>query len=730
MQRILFFITILGIIINSVAQQIPLKGVVTVQNSKTYTGEIQYVKNAEATHPNAKSDVSDNEGKFTLNIIGLKSNTQTQITVTPSGIYSDYVVVNEKELQSITLGRVTPVGIYICKKGELEQRQAEMVGINMRKLEERMETDKKRLQKELEELKLKNDYLNVRYSEIKDSLDIISKSIDKAFERIKEYAQNMVLENLDDKDNNYVKAYDCFSKGELDSVSYYLQEQELELKHQKILQLQEEAKKEEELVAILTVSVKAKKEYSENSLSELIKEWLLLARTYNMKNDYEKTVLYYEKAIYADTLNTDNLFEFAKYLHSIREYTKAEMYYLKCLERYRILEKENPKVYLADMSKTLNSLANLHRMTNEHSKALEEYEEALEIRRNLAAKNTKVYLMDVAQTLNDFAVLHQFLKEYTKALKENEEALEIRRNLAAEDPKIYLDVAQTLNNLGILHYYRKEYSKTLKSYEDALEIRRNLAVENPKTIDKVAMTLVNLAIVHRVTKEYSKALAEYQEALEVYRTLSEENPKAHLTFVARTLDNLANLHEEMNEYQKALEGYKEALEIRRNLAAESPKAYLSDVAMTLNNLAELYQNNKEYPKALKEYEEALDIFIKFAAESPKVYLTDVIRILKNLSRCYLFVKKYAQSEQSVCETLELDSAQTEAKANLAHALLFQNRFSEAEVIYKELSRTIKADNETYTKMLLENFDELEEAGAIPEERQTDVEKIRKMLREQ
>jgi molybdopterin converting factor small subunit len=210
MKRILFFIINFGIILSSLSQQVQLKGIVTVQNSKTSTGKIQYVKNAEIEHineNNAKTkDVTGDDGKFTLNIKGVKPNTQTQISVIPYGEYADHVVVNKKELQDITLGRVTPLSIYLCKKGELEQRQAEMIGINMRKLEERLEKDKKRLQNELEELKSKNDYLNVRYGQIRDSLDIISKNIDKAFERIKEYAQTMTLENLDDRDGNYVKA--------------------------------------------------------------------------------------------------------------------------------------------------------------------------------------------------------------------------------------------------------------------------------------------------------------------------------------------------------------------------------------------------------------------------------------------------------------------------------------------------------------------------------------------
>ena len=101
----------------------------------------------------------------------------------------------------------------------------------------------------------------------------------------------------------------------------------------------------------------------------------------------------------------------------------------------------------------------------------------------------------------------------------------------------------------------------------------------------------------------------------------------------------------------------------------------------------------------------------------------------NLSWNYLFIEDYVQSEQSARQALALDSTQTWVKTNLAHALLFQNRFSEAEKIYKELSQLIIKDNETYTKTILGDFEELEKAGVIPEERKADVEKIRKMLQE-
>ncbi|MCL2246462.1 MAG: tetratricopeptide repeat protein [Lentimicrobiaceae bacterium] len=94
---------------------------------------------------------------------------------------------------------------------------------------------------------------------------------------------------------------------------------------------------------------------------------------------------------------------------------------------------------------------------------------------------------------------------------------------------------------------------------------------------------------------------------------------------------------------------------------------------------------------------------------------------------YLFIKEYVQAEQAAHKALELDPDYLLAKTNLAHALLFQNRFSKAEAIYKELSQTIYQNNETYSKVLLNDFAELENAGAIPEKSKADVEKIKQML---
>jgi len=774
-KKTLFFIAIFGMAAHSLVAQIPLSGVVTVQNSKVNTGQTVHVPNVQVASQYAQPNATDNEGKFMLRFAGVESGRQVQLSVTPYGAFKDYVVVNNWDLNQ-TLGRKSFISIYVAKQEDLDRRKAEMVGINMEKYEARADKTIKRLQAELEIYKKNSDYMNVRYKEIRDSLQIVSQDITTAYRLIEEYAKLLVTQNLDDKEENYINAYHCFIKGELDSVKYYLKEDELDKKYQNLLQLKEESEKEKALAQVLTESVALKEERYEKGINDLIKEWLLLAQTAALQNNYEEAELYYEKSISADLSNAAIIYEFANYLFSIREYSKSENYYLKCLEIYRDLEQENPNTYLADIANVLNGLAKIHIAVHEYSRALEENNQALEIRRKLAAENPKVYLGALARTLMDLGVVYQRTKEYSKGLEVSEEALEILRTLSEENSKNNLaDIAKTLNNLAITHYYIQEYPKALEKYENALEIRRKLSEENPKLyLPDVAQTLNNIALLHITMNELSKAQGSYEEALAIYRRVAEENPKAYLADVAMCLQNLAFYYATTNEHLKALEGYDEALVIYRKIAEENPKAYLQtiaiilqniayshyfanghsnimidcyeevldiyrkfaeenpnpflfNVAISLQNLAEVHRNFNEYQKALVETHEALDIFRKLAEENQD-YLPHVAGALNNLAGYYLYSQEYMKSEQLAQEAIAFDSTALLPKINLAHALLFQNRYSEAEAIYVELSQTILEEDESYAQSLLDDLEALEKAGAIPEERKADVEKIREILK--
>ena len=143
-------------------------------------------------------------------------------------------------------------------------------------------------------------------------------------------------------------------------------------------------------------------------------------------------------------------------------------------------------------------------------------------------------------------------------------------------------------------------------------------------------------------------------------------------------------------------------------------------------LAEL-EKKKEYIEGFINQKKESDKKDENESQRSTNYQLTIAGHYTSISYYYLFIKEYAKSEQAARKALELDNTFLLPKTNLAHALLFQNRFSKAEVIYKELSQTVYQNGETYTKVLLNDFAELEKAGVIPEKCKADVEKIRQML---
>jgi tetratricopeptide (TPR) repeat protein len=178
-----------------------------------------------------------------------------------------------------------------------------------------------------------------------------------------------------------------------------------------------------------------------------------------------------------------------------------------------------------------------------------------------------------------------------------------------------------------------------------------------------------------------------------------------------------SIKEKINEkvdFGSIKEGIDDILKGESKLSKDEIETILAELAKEKDNLEKIMNANQSGGNERE-------------TEKPE---SAVARTLGTLSWNYLFIKEYKKSEQSARQALKLDNTQTWVKTNLAHALLFQNRFSEAEKMYKELSLIKRNENVTYMQIFLEDFEALEKAGAIPEKHKNNVEKIRNMLRMQ
>jgi tetratricopeptide (TPR) repeat protein len=181
-------------------------------------------------------------------------------------------------------------------------------------------------------------------------------------------------------------------------------------------------------------------------------------------------------------------------------------------------------------------------------------------------------------------------------------------------------------------------------------------------------------------------------------------------------ESLKSLVKEKIDFESIKVGFQDIMKEECKITKEEIGAVLGSLLAKKDEIEALINAKKESEKK-EENESQCSINYTFR----------IAQYYTSISYYYLFMKEYVQAEQAALKALEVDNTYLLSKTNLAHALLFQNRFADAEAIYKELSKTIYQDNETYTKALLNDFAELEKAGAIPEKHKADVEKIKQML---
>jgi tetratricopeptide (TPR) repeat protein len=145
--------------------------------------------------------------------------------------------------------------------------------------------------------------------------------------------------------------------------------------------------------------------------------------------------------------------------------------------------------------------------------------------------------------------------------------------------------------------------------------------------------------------------------------------------------------------------------------------------MTQNNLGAMFYNLNAYDKAEKAYVETLEIRKRLSQTNPDRYKPEVAGLFGGLSWLFLLAKKFEKAEESAIQGLKWDPSQEWINTNLAHAILFQGRYEEAEALYSTLKTSPFNDTTTYGEAFLQDLKAFEEKGIT----HPDVERIRTLL---
>jgi Tfp pilus assembly protein PilF len=225
---------------------------------------------------------------------------------------------------------------------------------------------------------------------------------------------------------------------------------------------------------------------------------------YYFKNDFNKAIEYYTKAIELDPDTARYYSNRGASYHRLREYEKAIEDHSRAIE----LEPERARNY--------NNRGANYSWLKKHEKAIADQSKAIELDPN----NARYY--------NNRGASYHRLKEYKKAIEDHSRAIEL-------DP----DNAGYYNNRGSSYHGLKEYKKAIEDHSRAIELDPN----NAGYYD-------NRGANYNWLNEYKKALEDHSRAIE----LDPDNAGYYF--------NRASSYNWLNEYEKAIADLSKAIELK------------------------------------------------------------------------------------------------------------------------------------------------------------------------
>ena len=137
---------------------------------------------------------------------------------------------------------------------------------------------------------------------------------------------------------------------------------------------------------------------------------------YNQLEPDERATIDYDMVYVEEHIQNmaDYLDSEARELRGEKKYKDSEVYYLKTIEIYRWLAKEQNKSYDEDIAGTLNGLGILYVNTNRYDECKTAFTESLELYKKLAKTNPEEYQSEVDRMQKNLEVLDDRMKKQKK----------------------------------------------------------------------------------------------------------------------------------------------------------------------------------------------------------------------------------------------------------------------------------------------------------------------------
>ncbi|MBR6036171.1 MAG: tetratricopeptide repeat protein [Bacteroidaceae bacterium] len=696
MRKLSIFLIVLMCTTLMSAKSYTQQGIAYLYDYKTKTKKP--IANVSLTVAGAQPTVSKADGTFALvfDNYGLGD----KIGFEKQPYYQGMKVFNKKEVDNWFIVK-DRLRLIMCRYEEFELAKNNFYQQGLKAATEKYE-------KEISKIKADQE---LKEAEKNQQLQEAEEHLQKVMESLSETSEAMARIDQSELDSSMQEVLNLYERGDVDEA----------------LEILENLNLEEKFIQTLTkrhIGEKIVTEATEDSMLTLNK-LRTSVKMYMNSGNWDRAAE--SLKLLADNLNTFyDVIIYTQFCSNQNNFQEAERYFNKALNmvEHKGALQGDEELWLPSLQ---NDLAWLYFKELRFSEAEKLYKQALENYQKLVAKNPNAYSLFVPKVLTNLAILYSETGRLTEAENMCKQTLEIAMQIKEINSMEYgTHMALTLSNIAAIFHKKGRLAEAEDLFRQALTIFSCMTDDELKEYyPNLALIMTNLAIVYTNTEQYTEAEDLFQKALKIHEILIHNNPKAYEPGIIQTLNNMGAFYHEIGRFSEAEEIFKQAMEILIRLTENNPIVYEIEIARTLNNLADLYSDLQSFSLAESMYELALASYLNLADDNPKEYKPCVSAISGKLAFCYIFKEKYSQAEQLARAGMVMDASLHCTAINtlsLAAAILFQGKFSEAESIYRQNKELLK-------DLFLEDFYRFKAAGVIPQEREEDVERIKKVLNE-
>jgi len=300
---------------------------------------------------------------------------------------------------------------------------------------------------------------------------------------------------------------------------------------------------------------------------EKIKELIQNGVEFANKNENEKAVKEFQKALKIDPENEEAMYNLACTYSDMGEY-------LKSYELFKTIINKNPKNINA-----FNNLALMYARQGKYNDALYIYEKGIEHNPDAALLynnrgNIYFEIGNYVEALKNFKkasdldpiyserLYHLGISNYLKEEAVIDDAIKNLEQLAKKN----MHKAKDIHDLGVAYMERRMYDKAIESFNKAINIDPNYL-----------SAFINLGFAYQYKEDYVKAIQAFEKAIIL-------NPRS-----AKLYNTIGLLYDKMGKPDTAVIAYKKAVNL--------DPTYKNSHYM----LGQLYQNRGNFDKAIAEF---------------------------------------------------------------------------------------------------------------------------------